>query len=187
MLTILQKTTLLAIRDQYKLRNLKGDPDVRFVLKLDTQIVDANAPLQSLDTYGDRLIAFEAVLESEIQARIARQPLKPKNLVSPYVIHPLALTILTHYTVLIRSSSQRSIALVGLRRYFQFSKAVHALLKMRSYQCHLTMNRHMRSRLTALEFLSKVKLLMEHHRSLQQAHSYRDSLALFLLQFPSKI
>ena len=66
------------IREQYKKRNLVDDD---FILKHDTKILDPDTMMQELDTFGDHIIALEAIKTSDIQARMqpSRRPLQPSN------------------------------------------------------------------------------------------------------------
>ena len=52
-----------------------------FVLKLGSKIADEEMSMGTLDTYNDRVIAFEAVKTSELPSRMVaeRQPLQPSN------------------------------------------------------------------------------------------------------------
>ena len=72
-----EKINVKTIREQYAKRN---SSDVNFTLKIGFRVANEEMLMGELDTYKDRVIAFEAVRSSEISSRLAeRQPLQPSN------------------------------------------------------------------------------------------------------------
>ncbi len=74
---MLEKINVKTIHEQYAKRNSSR---VDFALKIGFRIANGEMLMGELDTYNDRVIAFEAVRSSEIPSCLAgRQPLQPSN------------------------------------------------------------------------------------------------------------